>query len=265
MRKYVDPAMRKLFLSLFLFLVIFSISKGQSKDTVPTMVPKRITQKPPEPLPDGKSLLDDDSIPSPPIKDSLSYGINFGLEVSNIIGAYNHNSFGDAIFSASSKKGYSMGFYLDVPIVHTLFFHPELNYSEKGYNAVTTSGRFRRTFEFIELPLELKYYAGKRLFFTGGWEVAYLAVTNEYIYANSSNVNQFSPYLRQDSKLRKIQTGPVFGFGIKLTNRLSFSTNYGFDLLSNYTFIGEDAPKFRNSYINFRIQYKLKKRLPKSK
>ena len=255
--------MRNIFLSFILVLFSFSWALGQKKDTVPTMIPKRITQKAPEPVAKTKEAVVADSIASIPKKDSISYGFHIGIQVSNLL-SNDRGSFGDLAFKSTSKKGINFGFYIDIPIAHNLFLQPEINYSEKGYNAETgilatgTAGKYRRTYNDIEIPLQIKYYAGKKLFFTLGGAAAYNFQVNDY-YSVASTVNNYAVYTRQLRNLRKIEPSILFGIGIKTGERISFAFNYSFDLLSNYSFIGEDAPKFRNTYFNLRLGYRLSK------
>ncbi len=251
--------MRNIFLSFLVFLFSFSLAWGQKKDTVPTMVPKRITQKAPDPIVNAPGIPGEDSIITVPQKDSITYGFHFGLQVSKLL-AVDYLSFADPAFTAGSKAGFNLGFYVSIPMVnHKLFFQPAIDYSEKGYVANTGVGKFRRTYLNLEAPLLLKYYPTKHLYFTGGPQISYLFQTNDFFYV-SGTVEQYYVFERQVPKLRAFQPGINLGTGFDAGKRYSFSFSYSFDLLSNYSIVGADAPKFRNSYFNFRVGYRLLKR-----
>jgi len=239
---------------------------GQRKDTVPNMAPKSITLRAPEQVVKKEAEGDEDN--DVPKKDSISYGFHFGGQITNVQGL-SKGSFEDLAFIKKNKTGYNFGFYLDIPIVHHLFLQPELNYSEKGYNATgsnvsnpqinfVTTLKYKRTYQFLDLPILFKYYPGKKLFFTAGPQISYLFLVNDQ-YLSPSAPSAYVVFDQQLTKLRKLVPGINFGMGFKLGETLSLSATYSFDFATNYTFIGGDAPKFYNEYFALRLGYRLSK------
>lgn len=258
--------------SLYFLIILFSFQlvSAQKKDTVPTMAPKRITQKAPDIIVSKTENGDGDEDVETNKKDSISWGFNAGFQITNVLGG-NKGSFEDVSFVKKNKTGYNFGLYLDYPLVHSkLYFQPELNYSEKGYSAtgsnvsnteINTQStlKYKRTYEFLELPLLIKYYPGKSLFFTVGPQFSYLFIVNDQ-YSSPTSPTAYDIYTRRLNQLRKIDPGINFGMGFKLGNTINFSATYSFDLVDNYTFIGGDAPKFRNEYFAIRLGWRLSKK-----
>jgi|GEM_PF-3200283 len=261
--------MKQISLCFLFILFAFQFVSGQKKDTVPTMVPKRITQKAPEIIITKKENGDGTDEEDTPKKDSLSWGFQAGFQITNVLGG-NKGSFDDLNFVKKNKTGYNLGLYLDYPLLNfTLYLQPELNYSEKGFNATgsnvsntnintQTSLKFKRTYEFLELPVLVKYYAGKSLFFTAGPQLSYLFLVNDQ-YNSPTSPTAYDEYTRQLKKLNSVVPGINFGMGFKVGNTLNFSATYSFDLANNYSFIGGDAPKFRNEYFAIRFGWRLSK------
>ncbi len=263
--------MKHIFLSFL--LVLFSLVEvlGQKKDTVPTMVPHRITQKAPDPISRKEGLPDDPDAPEAKVKDSISYGFQTGFEVSNVIGS-SIGDFSDIQFKTTSKAGFNLGFYIDLPITHGVFFQPEINYSDKGYNASGVNGssivgnftpiKYRRTYQMIDVPLLIKYYPAKSLFFTAGPQISYLVLVNDQ-YNSPTTPESFAVYNRQLKQLRSFTAGINMGVGIKAGEKICFSATYAFDLVTNYKEISQDTPKFRNGFFALRVGYRLSKNIKK--
>jgi hypothetical protein len=263
----IEIPMKSITLSFFIVLISVHLVSGQKKDTVPTMVPKRITQKAPDIIVTKVEGESDEAGSTK--KDSISWGFQAGFQITNVLGG-NKGSFQDLSFLKKNKTGYNFGGYVNIPLVKgTLFLQPELNYSEKGFNATgsnvsntnintQTTVKFKRTYEFLELPVLIKYYAGKSLFFTAGPQVSYLFLVNDQ-YSSPTSPTAYDVYTRELTKLRPIVPGINFGMGFKVGETLNFSATYAFDMVTNYSFIGGDAPKFRNENFTLRFGYRLSK------
>lgn len=187
-----------------------------------------------------------------PVKAEVSFGIQGGLNVSSVTNT-NSNSYGDNNFSQNAKPGFTLGIFVDVPIIPMIHFQPEVNYSMKGFKANTDQGMFTRSYNFVDIPLLVKFYPVPHFYVFLGPQLSVKLSTTDTWTTNTPN---FERYQRQNNDINQLYAGLALGLGVDVTTHLIFNVGYSADFSDTYKYSGEYTPSFRNQVINIRAGYR---------
>ena len=179
-------------------------------------------------------------------QEKLVTGINSGLTYSNLRG----NNF---IESFESELNYIIGISIDYKVFEKMYLSADLNYERKSIRKFypkpyesdngaigcigcpTTELKFQTLFQYISIPLILKYYINNdySFYFNGGVYFSYLLDIKNIDDGKESDLDF-------NDSFKKIDAGITFGFGynFKINNNNSISIelrdNYGIVNLSKY-------------------------------
>jgi len=185
-------------------------------------------------------------------KSAISFGIQGGLNVSSVTNA-KPNSYGDNNFSQNSKPGFNLGVFAEIPIIAMIHFQPEINYSMKGFRANTDQGMLTRSYNFIDVPLLVKFYPIPHFYvFLGPQLSVKLSTTDSW----TINTPDFTKYERRNNDINQLYAGLALGIGVDVTSHLIFNAGYSADFTNTYKYSGDDTPPFRNQVINIRAGYR---------
>ncbi len=186
------------------------------------------------------------------VASAISFGIQAGLNVSSITNA-TPTSYGDNNFSQNSKPGLNLGVFAEIPIIAMVHFQPEINYSMKGFRANTDQGIFTRNYNFIDVPLLVKFYPVPHFYvFLGPQLSVKLSTTDSWTINNPD----FTKYERRNNDINQLYAGLALGIGVDVTRHLIFNAGYSADFTNTYKYSGDDTPPFRNQVINIRAGYR---------
>jgi len=188
----------------------------------------------------------------PAVKEKITYGIQVGYNVSSVTNSTT-TSFGDNNFSQHSKSGFNGGIFVEVPLSPMFHLVPELNYSLKGFKAVTDQGNFTRNYNFIDLPVLVKFFPVPHFYLYLGPQVSYRIST---IDTWTDNTADFTKYERRNNDISKFYAGGVVGIGVDVTKHLIFNVGYSTDFTKNYPMTGSDTPALRNQVLTLRVGYR---------
>lgn len=180
-------------------------------------------------------------------------GIKGGLNLSNIIKT------GDNNFSTEFKPGINAGLVLEVPIVKTFSFAPELMFSQKGYK---TSGSsliggpydYSVTTNFIDIPILAKFNATDKFSIVLGPQVSFLTSTTEKFTQGSTSYQ--NTIREENDRLKKSIAGGVAGFGVVLSNQLDFHARYALDFQKTNEDGTRETPLYKNQVVQFGLAFK---------
>ncbi len=217
------------------------------------------------PQPKGKhrSAMFEDTIPkmqdsAAPVKKKaekqhVSFGIQGGLNYSSVSNTSN-TAFGNNNFSKNSKPGYNLGLFVDVPVLAVLHVQPELNYSMKGFRANTDDLMFKRTFNFIDLPILIKFYPVPHLYVYAGPQISLQLST--YDTWTNQNPDLIKNYQRGNKAMNKLYGGIVGGIGVDIAKHFILNAGFASDISYMYKTSGHDTPEFRNEVFTLRAGYR---------
>ncbi len=181
-------------------------------------------------------------------------GVKGGVNFSNIIKT------GDRDFNTDFKTGINAGLVLEVPIVKTFSFAPELMFSQKGYKTSGNSliggpNEYSVTTNFIEVPIIAKFHASDRFSIMLGPQVSFLTSTTEKFTQGSSSYQ--NTIREENDRLKKSLAGGIAGFGIVLSKQLDFHARYALDFQKNNEDGSSETPLYKNQLAQFGLVFKL--------
>ena len=153
----------------------------------------------------------------------VRFGITGGLNISNTINAYNSN------YSTGAIPGFNAGFYLELPLLYPVSFEPEIEYSQKGFAAVTPDGNFTQHANYVDIPLLLKFKISPTFNFLIGPQVS-IPVSTTNSYDNGFTQTAESSYSTYGEST--VLDG-VIGVSFNLSRDVELRARYTLDLEQN--------------------------------
>lgn len=180
-------------------------------------------------------------------------GVKGGVNLSNIIKK------GDNNFSTDFKPGLNAGLIVEVPIVKTFSFAPELMFSQKGYKTTGSSllggpYDYTVTTNFIDIPILAKFNPTEKFSIFLGPQVSFLTSTTEKFTQGSTSYQ--NTIREENDRLKKSIAGGVAGFGVTLTKQLDFHARYALDFQKNNEDGTSETPLYKNQVAQFGLAYK---------
>lgn len=182
------------------------------------------------------------------------FGVKGGVNFSNIIKTNDEN------FNTEFKPGINAGIFLEIPIVSSLAFAPELMFSQKGYKTSGTSllggaNEYSVTTNFIELPVLAKINASDKFNIVFGPQVSFLTSTKETFKQGSDS---YQKTIREENdNLKKSLFGGVVGLGINITEKMSLNGRYALDFQKNNENGTTETPRYKNQVYQVSLGFKL--------
>jgi hypothetical protein len=221
---------------LFLAIALVAAGSVSAQRYHPRRAPRRVVRQAP---PQRRPVVYDNQV-----KIGIAGGVNF----SNTVDAYNPN------FSTSTIAGLHLGLTFDIPLAYPVSFAPEILYSQKGYQALTTYGNFKQRTNYIDIPLLAKFKLVPGFNFVAGPQISLLTSTKN-IYDNGFNRVYEESY---NNRGDKSALSGVLGIGINLNRNVELRGRYVIDLTENHGDGSSAIPDYRNQMfqlgLNFRVQ-----------
>ncbi len=180
--------------------------------------------------------------------DAVKFGIKAGGNYSNIIKTNDDN------FKTEYKPGFHAGLTMEIPIVSSLAFAPEIVYSQKGYKRTGTLGEYSVTTNFIDIPILAKIKAGNNFNVVVGPQVSFLASTTEKFTSGEQSFQ--NTVKEQNDNLKKSLVGGVVGFGYDFSQIISLNGRYALDLQKNNENGTSETPVYKNQVFQLGLGFK---------
>lgn len=184
------------------------------------------------------------------------FGLRGGLNMSNIIG--------DNVEDNNDYYSFHIGFFTSIKITDNLSIQPEIQYSSQGadYETVFSEGIYESItegelrFQYLNLPVMVKFNVFKGLFIEVGPQAGYLAYSKHLINYTEKENGDITSRGRVQNNLRKltneIDYGVVGGLGYQFKDGLFLEARYYYGLND----IIKDIDENRNSVFQFSVGYK---------
>ncbi|MEO8795466.1 MAG: porin family protein [Daejeonella sp.] len=185
--------------------------------------------------------------------DAVKFGIKAGGNYSNIIKT------GDDNFKTEYKPGFHAGLTMEIPIVSSLAFAPEIVYSQKGYkhtgnDLLGNPTEYSVTTNFIDIPILAKIKAGNNFNVVVGPQVSFLASTTEKFTSGEQSYQ--NTVKEQNDNLKKSLVGGVVGFGYDFSQIISLNGRYALDLQKNNENGTSETPVYKNQVFQLGLGFK---------
>jgi hypothetical protein len=167
---------------------------------------------------------------------------NAGIKGGYNLAAVNFDDNGET----GQRHGFHVGVYGESFISESFSIQPELMYSQQGYEIKDNNGNvtFTQKLNYINLPVMLKAYPSKNLFFEAGPQIG-VAISHKEEYSGFfSSTQEYDP--------NSFDWGMNFGAGFKTDSGISFGARYHLGLGDLY-----DNGKAYNRVWQFSIGFDL--------
>jgi hypothetical protein len=183
-----------------------------------------------------------------------TFGVKGGVNFSNIIKT------GDQNFNTEFKTGFNAGLSAEILIISSLYFAPELMFSQKGYKTTGSSllggpNEYSVTTNFIEIPILAKINATDKFSIVVGPQVSFLTSTTETFKQGSDSYQ--NKIREENDRLKKSLFGGVVGVGLGLTEKLSLHGRYALDFQKNNENGTNETPIYKNQVYQVSLGIKL--------
>lgn len=180
----------------------------------------------------------------------IKFGIKGGLNLSNIIKDDGNNNFETKI-----NPGFNAGITVDIPIIESVAFTPELLYSTKGYKLTSDLREFTQTTNFIDVPILASIkLGGSGLNLVAGPQVSFLLSTKNKF---NTDMGQIEQQVNEDSdKFKKSLVGGVIGFRYDINNTVDLHGRYALDFQKNNENASSSTPEYKNQVFSVGFGYK---------
>ncbi len=184
-------------------------------------------------------------------RSKLSYGIKAGLNLSTVYDDQNED------FNADPKLGFVTGVFVAIPIGKYLGFHPEILFSQKGYKASGTAGlieyEYKRTSNYIDLPLLISFSPTELLTLVAGPQVSYLMKQKEVITSGDLSDQQVDDF--ENDNLRKNTLCFLAGADLNF-NHIVLGARAGWDVQNNNGDGTSTDPRYKNVWYQATIGFR---------
>jgi len=185
-------------------------------------------------------------------RSNLNFGVKAGLNLSTVYDTQSED------FNADPKFGFVTGVFVAIPIGKFLGFHPEILFSQKGYQATGTyigliDYVFTRTSNYIDLPLLISFKPTEMLTLVGGPQYSYLIKQTDVITNGDFTDEQVKEF--ENNNLRKNTLCFLGGADINL-NHMVLGARVGWDLTNNNGDGTSTDPRYKNVWYQTTIGYR---------
>lgn len=183
-------------------------------------------------------------------RERLRFGIKAGVNNSNV-----YDSKGEK-FTADGKFGFVGGVSLAIPIGKYLGFHPEVLFSQKGFQAngmlLGSPYTFTRTTSYLDIPLQIALKPSEFITIVAGPQYSYLIKQKDEFTSNIISSEQEEEF--KNENIRKNMFGVVGGLDINLKHFV-ISGRVGWDVSQNNGDGTTTTPRYKNRWIQATIGY----------
>lgn len=181
----------------------------------------------------------------------ISMGLKAGANISNVYDAEGEE------FDADAKIGMAAGAFFQIPIGSVLGFHPEVMFSQKGYqgsgSVLGSEYNYIRTTNLIDVPLLLAFKAGPMFTLVLGPQYSYLISQKYFLHTALGDINREEHF--ENENLGKNTLGLSGGFDLNLSH-LVLSARGGWDILNNKGDGTSTTPRYKNRLVQVTLGYR---------
>jgi hypothetical protein len=175
-------------------------------------------------------------------RSKLNYGIKAGLNLSNVYDTQSED------YNADPKIGFVTGVFVAIPIGKFLGFHPEILFSQKGYQASGTylgfmDYEFTRTSNFIDLPLLIAFKPTEMVTIVAGPQYSYLIKQKDEITSGDFTDQQVEDF--ENDNLRRNTLCFLGGIDFNF-NHIVLGARAGWDIQNNNGDGTSTDPRYKN-------------------
>lgn len=167
-------------------------------------------------------------------EEGLKFGIKAGVNFSNFNGDIENNAM---------RNGLHFGLVTEIILSDQFSFQPELLFSAQGYKNETPGAFSKSKFDYIVLPLLVKYYAIDKLSIEAGPQVGFLI--NAFDRDNEGNTDI------EEQNLVDFSMG--LGLGYEIKNGIFIQGRYNLGTTNVNGADNADAMKYTNSVFQVSI------------
>lgn len=178
----------------------------------------------------------------------VRFGIKAGVNIANII-----QNDGDNNFQTDTKTGFNAGVTADIKLIEGLSFTPEILYAQKGYKLTSGNNEYKRTTNFIDVPILASIRLASPLNLVVGPQVSFLMSTSTKYSTNTGSVTVNN---NDSDNFKKSLLGGVIGLRYDLTDNIDVHGRYALDFQKNNENGTNETPEFKNQVWSFGLGYK---------
>lgn len=167
-------------------------------------------------------------------EEGIKLGIKAGINMSNFNGDLEDNAM---------RYGLHIGVVSEIILSDQFSFQPELLYSAQGYKNETPGAFSKDKFDYVNVPLMIKYYAADKFSIEAGPQVGFLV--NSIRRNNDGNTDI------DDQNV--VDFGINAGVGYELKNGIFFQGRYNLGITNVNGGPGADAFKYTNSVFQLSV------------
>ena len=183
--------------------------------------------------------------------EKISIGVKAGANISNV-----YDTQGDE-FDADAKLGFAAGAFVQIPLGRFLGFHPEILFSQKGYQGsgsiLGSDYNYTRTTNFIDVPLLIALKASPFVTFLVGPQYSYLVSQKYYLHTALGDVTEEEHF--ENENLLKNTLSATGGFDINLSS-IVIGARAGWDITNNKGDGTSTTPRYKNMWYQATVGYR---------
>ena len=183
--------------------------------------------------------------------EKISIGVKAGANISNV-----YDTQGDE-FDADAKLGFAAGAFVQIPLGRFLGFHPEILFSQKGYQGsgsiLGSDYNYTRTTNFIDVPLLIAIKASPFVTFLVGPQYSYLVSQKYYLHTALGDVTEEEHF--ENENLLKNTLSITGGFDINLSS-IVIGARAGWDITNNKGDGTSTTPRYKNMWYQATVGYR---------
>ena len=183
--------------------------------------------------------------------EKISIGVKAGANISNV-----YDTQGDE-FDADAKLGFAAGAFVQIPLGRFLGFHPEILFSQKGYQGsgsiLGSDYNYTRTTNFIDVPLLIALKASPFVTFLVGPQYSYLVSQKYYLHTALGDVTEEEHF--ENENLLKNTLSVTGGFDINLSS-IVIGARAGWDITNNKCDGTSTTPRYKNMWYQATVGYR---------
>lgn len=169
-------------------------------------------------------------------------GLLGGLSIATLVKTNDKN------FSSVPLYGFNAGGLLQLPLGRVIVLQPEVLFSQKGYHATGNNGLgdydYRRSLNFLDIPLLVKINLSKELGIVAGPQYSYLLATKTSFKSGSAIYMQ--TVNNDNDNISKNIFGGVLGLDINLDRNFFLYGRYTIDFKNNNGDGTSTTPAYKN-------------------
>ena len=182
----------------------------------------------------------------------LQIGVKAGANYSNVYDAQGEE------FTADPKLGLAVGAYLGIPLGKYLCIQPEVLFSQKGFKGTGTllgsTYTMTRTSNFLDVPLFLALKPIGMVTIVAGPQFSFLMSQKDTFSNSTITIDQEKEF--DNENVRKNIMCFVGGIDINLKH-IVLGARAGWDFQTNYGDGTSSTPRYKNSWVQATIGYRL--------